>query len=219
MTILTGVNIALRSLGEPELASLSDSPHGTEASNRLSELIDEHLNGTPYWFQTATHSATTTAGSGNGKAFRVGELVTGGTTLATFQIVCIDSEGRIYLRLTDGTVSGTGETLTGTDSEATIVTSAAYTTLDRNRSWSFTDLPEQFARWLSHETGFDLERQYKRGQVDEGILSRRVSMARVRAEDFDSGWSAWTINSQPDIYRVRSAFDRGPGSTDPIYQD
>ncbi|HYC99827.1 MAG TPA: hypothetical protein VEB22_01250 [Phycisphaerales bacterium] len=219
MLALTAVNIALRALGEPALSALGDSPHGQEASDRLDELVDEHLGASPFWFQTATHFATTTAASGNGKPFIGGEDVTGGTSGATFQLICIDSEGRVYLRRTDGTVSGTGETLTGATSEATIITSAAYTALDKNRSWPFTSLPEQFARWLAHECGLDLERQYKRGQVDEAILARRVSMARIHAIDFDTGWQGWTANSQVDINRVRQAFTRGPVTTDPLYQD
>lgn len=218
MLILAGVNIAHRALSIPELTSLGQSPQGAKTSARLAEMIDRELDAAPYWFQQATHIATVTTNSGNRKDFIGGEDVEGATSGATFTLICID-KGRMWLRLKDGTPSGSGETVTGATTGATRVLSTAYTQLDPDTAWSFENLPEPFAHWIAQAAGLDIQRERKRGQVDEGILGRQVQSARVRAEDFDSGWQGWTIHSQPDLAKIRENFNRGPGRSDPYLAD
>lgn len=208
-----GINIALRAANEPGITALGDSPLGQEASDRIDELTTDLCDDGPWWFQEATHYASLTALGGNEKQIVRGETFTGGTSAATFTIICAN-KNRVWLKYIDGTVGGTGETLTGSDSETTLVTSTAYTAIDPNTTWSFDILPETFAKYVALQAGLDLERQYKRGSVDEQVLGRQVFAAQAKAQAFDQGWSNWRTTSRTRDAAVTDAYRLGPQTED-----
>lgn len=213
-----GINIALRAANEPGIASLSDSPLGQEASDRIDEFTTDLCDDGPWWFQEATHYASLTALGGNEKQIVRGETFTGGTTACTFTIICVN-KNRVWLKYLTGTIAGTGETLTGADSGTTLVTSTAYTPIDPNTTWSFDILPETFAKYIALQAGRDLERQYKRGSVDEEVLGRQLNDARAKAHAFDQGWSNWRTQSREGDAGVTDAYRLGPQTTDRFTDD
>jgi len=218
MTSLSGVNIALRAVQEPALSALGDSPLGQEASDRIDEFTTRLMDEGPWWFQQATHYGTMSALAGNELLFMGGEVVTGTTNQATFNIICI-SKNRVWLKYIEGTIGTGAETYTGAESEATLTTTGTLTAIDPHTTWAFSILPEPFAQYIAQDVGLDLERQYKRGGMDEQVLTRTVQRAKVQAESFDSGWQGWRSDSQRDIASVKRAYNVGPESQDRLTDD
>ena len=214
----TGISIALRAVNEPAVTDLGYSPLATEASDRIDEFTTRLMEDGPWWFQQATHYASMSAAAGNEKPFAGGEIVTGTTTGCTFYVICI-SKNRVWLKYIDGTIAGTGEVLTGSTTGATMTTNTAYTVIDTHTTWSFDILPEPFAQYIAQDAGFDLERQYKRGAVDEQVLGRTVARARAQAEAFDAGWMGWRTQSQPGSAQVIRAYQTGPDTVDRFTDD
>lgn len=204
MTLLTGVNIALRAINEPPVSNVSESPIAGEAEDLLEEIGDRIMASGPWWFQDATHILPISAG--NAKPFLPGEALVESTSNAELQLRCID-RGRLWFTKIEGTPTGV-QTITGQSSDATR-TGGVLITLAVDDHWDFDQIPDPFAQWIAREAGLELERTYKRGTTDDRIVSAQVERARVEARDWDRTWATTTMLDQPDVKRIHNAFRYG----------
>lgn len=214
MTLLTGVNIALRAVNEPPVSNVSESPIAEEAEDLLEEIGDRIMASGPWWFQDATHILPISGG--NAKPFLPAEALVESTSNAELQLRCID-RGRLWFTKIDGTPTG-AQTITGQSSEATR-TGGVLVSLSVDDHWSFDQLPDPFAQWVAREAGLELERTYKRGTVDDRIVSAQVERARIEARDWDRTWAATTMMDQPDVKRIRTAFRIGTTDEEALYDN
>ena len=106
--------------------------------------------------------------------------------------------------------------LTGQISEATR-TGGTLVTLSVDDHWDFDQLPDPFAQWVAREAGLELERTYKRGSIDDQIVSRQVERARIEAKDWDRTWATTTMRDQPDVKRIRTAFSIGATDAEALH--
>ena len=214
MNTITGVNIALRAVNEPAVANVSESPLAEEAEDLLEEIGDRIMASGPWWFQDATHIVPISAG--NSKPFTPGETIIEATSAAELQLRCID-RGRLWFTKVEGTPTG-GVLLTAQTSEATR-TGGTLITLSVDDHWDFDQIPDPFAQWIAREAGLELERTYKRGSIDDKIISAQVERARVEARDWDRTWATTTMMNQPDVKRIRTAFQIGASDAEALYDN